>query len=683
MASSEMDLDRTSLTTPEADLSISTSEKPVASHSSPSPSCEIASSEMDLDRKTDFKYSPLSQQGLIEACRDGNFEIVKQLLDGGEVVNAQNNNGWVALMEASENGHSMVVRLLLDSGALVNMRDEGGWVALMSAAHEGHSDVLQILLSAGADLNVRDKMGRSALLHAAVRGQVDALELLLEAGADVKIVDKLGQYSGNDMITEQLQTRKQKLWQDNATDIFALDLKPAAMQDNEDTSIDDFETLLYAGVAGSSRSFPVDPPIRIQSDECTAMATVPANAVVNEDLVNFVRTVSSDDSVQNTDYVSKSSPAVWESQKPFVDDSITTNMNMSNEDRASYKMERVANPMREKGLHSYCQRIEPCRSEEYDQYIQGIREGDVEHDIMDDCHRGLVTVDAEIQAYCKQYIHLAIDEMLGLSCKGRSAVHRRGKHGKSNIKLSRRKMRSELKSPPSGEYEQQQPWNGISTTITPQRLDLPGPVVNTFWSESIGNGVDKRLENRVGATISDHPHEMSVKSSDVANSFLSEEEQGCWRERYERAHQEELLRISRKFEREMEAERDFYRQLLCQKEDTIVQLKSHLETLKGIHHLEDQDRLIGKDTLEGSKAASTSEVTGNSETISVSRSANNDNSPAVNAAASDDSGSVATSLRLDSTSSFPNERRYNDGNRISNSHKLSLFHYRRCTHVLL
>eukprot|EP01034_Spumella_vulgaris_P028545 gene28545-35423_t len=51
MASSEMDLDRTSLTTPEADLSkISTSEKPVASHSSPSPSCEMASSEMDLDR---------------------------------------------------------------------------------------------------------------------------------------------------------------------------------------------------------------------------------------------------------------------------------------------------------------------------------------------------------------------------------------------------------------------------------------------------------------------------------------------------------------------------------------------------------------------------------------------------------------------------------------------------------
>ena len=53
MASSEMDLDRTSLTTPEPDLSkLSTSEKPVASQSSSSPSCEMASSEMDLDRPT-------------------------------------------------------------------------------------------------------------------------------------------------------------------------------------------------------------------------------------------------------------------------------------------------------------------------------------------------------------------------------------------------------------------------------------------------------------------------------------------------------------------------------------------------------------------------------------------------------------------------------------------------------
>jgi len=54
---------------------------------------------------------------LLNACEIGDLEKVKQLLENGADVNAENKYGLTALMYASYNGHKEVVELLKSYGA--------------------------------------------------------------------------------------------------------------------------------------------------------------------------------------------------------------------------------------------------------------------------------------------------------------------------------------------------------------------------------------------------------------------------------------------------------------------------------------------------------------------------------------------------------------------------------------
>ena len=54
---------------------------------------------------------------LYHACRNGDTERVRQLLDEGAPVDEKGEYGYTALMWASKRGHTEVVQLLLDNGA--------------------------------------------------------------------------------------------------------------------------------------------------------------------------------------------------------------------------------------------------------------------------------------------------------------------------------------------------------------------------------------------------------------------------------------------------------------------------------------------------------------------------------------------------------------------------------------
>ena len=58
---------------------------------------------------------------LHDACRDGDTERVRQLLDEGAAVDEKDELGRTALMLAISMGHTEVVQLLLDKGAAVDL----------------------------------------------------------------------------------------------------------------------------------------------------------------------------------------------------------------------------------------------------------------------------------------------------------------------------------------------------------------------------------------------------------------------------------------------------------------------------------------------------------------------------------------------------------------------------------
>ena len=89
---------------------------------------------------------------LHDACRDGDAERVKQLLDGdgGAHVDEKDGNGWTALGRASYGGHTEVVRLLLDKGALLDEKDKHGRTAFGWTIARGNTAVMTLLLDKGA-----------------------------------------------------------------------------------------------------------------------------------------------------------------------------------------------------------------------------------------------------------------------------------------------------------------------------------------------------------------------------------------------------------------------------------------------------------------------------------------------------------------------------------------------------
>lgn len=139
-----------------------------------------------------IKQGRRNPDNFMEACRSGNLEQVKKLIEGGLDVNVRRHKGGrTGLMLAAQKDRVEVVKFLLDKGADANIQGGGsGKTALIRAAERGHLEIVRALTDQRADLDFQARSSRkNALMKASEAGFVDIVKLLVDKGADVNLTD--------------------------------------------------------------------------------------------------------------------------------------------------------------------------------------------------------------------------------------------------------------------------------------------------------------------------------------------------------------------------------------------------------------------------------------------------------------------------------------------------------------
>lgn len=120
---------------------------------------------------------------LMIAARDGETEILWELLESGADVDALNNDGNPALWFACFNGNPEVIKMLIEYGAKLDSQNVNGATCLIYAASAGKFEVVKTLVEAGAEIKPETLDGFNALDSAASLPVLKYLKPLYAASA--------------------------------------------------------------------------------------------------------------------------------------------------------------------------------------------------------------------------------------------------------------------------------------------------------------------------------------------------------------------------------------------------------------------------------------------------------------------------------------------------------------------
>lgn len=127
--------------------------------------------------------------------------IFEKLINAGANVNIPNNLGETPLHEVAANGTTKLGRLLLDNGANIEGQNHLQQTPLHLAAAHGNQEIASLLIERGANVNKRDIKSKTPL-HYAVYGDIWRMELndhlltaeiLIHAGADLQAQTNAGE----------------------------------------------------------------------------------------------------------------------------------------------------------------------------------------------------------------------------------------------------------------------------------------------------------------------------------------------------------------------------------------------------------------------------------------------------------------------------------------------------------
>ena len=96
------------------------------------------------------------------------------------------------LIASAERGDTAAIREWLDRGADIDAQDAQGRTAIMAATYADKPEAVRLLIEAGADIHKQDLMQNNPFLYAGAEGLLEIVKLLIEAKADTRLTNRYG-----------------------------------------------------------------------------------------------------------------------------------------------------------------------------------------------------------------------------------------------------------------------------------------------------------------------------------------------------------------------------------------------------------------------------------------------------------------------------------------------------------
>ena len=127
---------------------------------------------------------------IFDACKNGDIEMVKRLLDEGISIGVRDNHNNTLLDRIADSDHIDLIKFLLKKGIEIDaiapktrIMSESR-TALMRACAAGKLENVKLLVENGAEIDKESPHTETALILAIEKGDLGIVKYLLEKGAD-------------------------------------------------------------------------------------------------------------------------------------------------------------------------------------------------------------------------------------------------------------------------------------------------------------------------------------------------------------------------------------------------------------------------------------------------------------------------------------------------------------------